>query len=228
MNLNKSSYKSKLIIPQPLNKMLYFRRIIAHIIDIMISLGITAIIPELSRTILFISYGYLGLILNTFIVLVIYSTLMEGAFGFTFGKFLLGLRVISIDDDPMSFTKSFGRNMFRFFDALLLYIPVFLWWQRIGDMTVSTMVVSKYQKMDIKVFHVTKEIFLSVEMQRNNIAQELSMKNVKFTEMKMKIQELMDLEWFLSHAIISDAMDQEGILEFEELRRKYNLNFPNF
>jgi len=227
MNLKRNSQIPGFVVSQ-LNKVLYFKRIIAHIIDIMFSLGITMIIPELSRTILFTSYGYLGLILNTFIVLIIYSTLMEGFLGFTLGKFLLGLRVISIDDDPMSITKSFGRNMFRFFDALLLYIPVFLWWQRIGDMAVSTIVVSRDQKIDIRVFHVTKEIFLSVEMQRNSIAQELSMKNVKFAEMKMKVQELMDLEWFLSHAIVSDTMDQEGILEFEKLRRKYNLNLPNF
>lgn len=228
MKLKKGSQALEFVISRSLNKALYFKRIIAHIIDIMISLGITMIIPELSRTILFTSYGYLGLILNTFIVLIIYSTLMEGFLSFTLGKFLLGLRVISIDDDPMNITKSFGRNMFRFFDALLLYVPVFLWWQRIGDMAVSTMVVSKNQRMNVRVFRVTKEIFLSVEMQRNNIAQELSIKNVNFKEMKMKIQELMDLEWFLSHAVVSDTMDQEGVVEFEKLRRKYNLSLPNF
>ncbi len=210
-----------------LNKMLYFRRIIAHIIDIIISFTITLAIPELSRAILLISYGYVVLFLNAFIILIIYSTLAEGFLGFTIGKLLLGLKVISIDDEPMSITKSFGRNMFRFLDALLLYIPAFLWWQRIGDMVVSTIVVSKSQKPTIEFFHVTKEVFLSVEMQRNNVALELSKKNIKYSELKLKIQELMDLEWFLSHAIISDIMDQRGILEFEKLRHKYNLTPPN-
>lgn len=206
-----------------LTTIVYVKRIIAHVIDLVISMVIAIMISSLSKSLLFISNEYVQLLLNTFIILIIYSTLTEGILGFTLGKFLLGLKIISINDEPMNITKAFGRNAFRFLDAILLYIPAFLWWQRIGDIAVSTIVVEKHQKLEIKFFHITKEMFIAAEMQRNNVIQELTNKR-KFTNTKIKIQELMDLEWFLSHSIISEVADQQGILEFEKLRKKYNLS----
>ncbi|MGC8948224.1 MAG: RDD family protein [Thermoprotei archaeon] len=211
-----------------LSTLVYFKRAAAHLIDLAISITIAIIISRISRPLLFLFNEYTQLFLNMFIILIIYSTLTEGILGFTLGKFLFGLRVISTDDEPMNITKAFGRNTFRFLDMILLYIPAFLWWQRIGDIAVSTIVVEKQQRLEIKFFHVTREMFIAVEMQRNNVAQELAKKSIRGVDAKIKLQELMDLEWFLSHAIISENADQEGILEFEQLRVKYNLSPPNF
>ncbi|MEM3832342.1 MAG: RDD family protein [Thermoprotei archaeon] len=211
-----------------LNTVIYFKRAMAHLIDLAISIAIAMVISRTSRPLMFLLNEYLQLFLNTFIILIIYSTLTEGTLGFTLGKFLLGLKVISTNDEPMNIAKAFGRNIFRFLDIMLLYVPAFLWWQRIGDIAVSTIVVGKKQKLEIKFFHVTREMFIAVEMQRNNIAQELAKKSFRRTDVKIRLQELMDLEFFLSHAVISENADQEGILEFEQLRSKYNLNPLDF
>jgi uncharacterized RDD family membrane protein YckC len=49
------------------------------------------------------------------IVYLLYFTLMEGGYGYTFGKRLLGLEVVTVDNRPPTLVKAFVRNLSKVF-----------------------------------------------------------------------------------------------------------------
>jgi len=66
--------------------------------------------------------------------------------GFTFGKKMFGVRVVSLDGNPLSWRQCVRREVYRYVDHLLIF-PVFLaiknspLGQRVGDRVANTMVV---------------------------------------------------------------------------------------
>jgi len=65
-------------------------------------------------------------------IYLLYFTLMEGSYGYTFGKGLLGLKVVTTDGLPPSLTKAFVRNLSKVFWPFLL-IDVYLGLLSRGD-----------------------------------------------------------------------------------------------
>jgi len=78
-----------------------------------------------------------------------YFTLMEGAFGATAGKMLLGLRVVKLDGSPIDWQEAIIRNLLRYIDEFVLYLvaAISVWTsptrQRLGDRAAGTVVVRR-------------------------------------------------------------------------------------
>jgi uncharacterized RDD family membrane protein YckC len=91
-----------------------------------------------------------GLFLGAFswmlIVFLAYSYL-EGRFGKTPGKWLVGIRVLGTDLQPCGFGRAFLRNLLTFVDGFFNFLVGALLvaltenWQRLGDMAARTIVV---------------------------------------------------------------------------------------
>jgi uncharacterized RDD family membrane protein YckC len=93
---------------------------------------------------------FIGLIIGAFLwallVLAAFSYL-EGRYGKTPGKWLLGIRVLGTDLQPCGFWRAFLRNLLTFIDGFLNFLVGALLvaltenWQRLGDLAARTIVV---------------------------------------------------------------------------------------
>lgn len=98
----------------------------------------------------FFPFLFFGLFIAAFLwgllVLVAYSYL-EGRFGKTPGKWLLGIRVLGTDLQPCGFGRAFLRNLLTFVDGFFNFLVGALLvaltenWQRLGDLAARTIVV---------------------------------------------------------------------------------------
>jgi uncharacterized RDD family membrane protein YckC len=95
----------------------------------------------------FLLFGlFIGAFLWGLLVLVAYSYL-EGRFGKTPGKWLLGIRVLGTDLQPCGFGRAFLRNLLTFVDGFFNFLVGALLvaltenWQRLGDLAARTIVV---------------------------------------------------------------------------------------
>ncbi len=77
-----------------------------------------------------------------------YYIFMEGQFGATIGKKLIGLKVVKIDGGaPLDWQAAIVRNVLRLVDGFLFYLigAIIVWSsknkQRLGDMVAHTVVV---------------------------------------------------------------------------------------
>ncbi|HLZ56091.1 MAG TPA: RDD family protein [Ktedonosporobacter sp.] len=88
-----------------------------------------------------------GLSFLTFILYMGYFIYMEGTRGATFGKRLMGLRVVRADGQPLGMTETVIRNLLRVVDQFLFGLVGFFSImatprrQRLGDMAAKTIVV---------------------------------------------------------------------------------------
>ncbi len=79
----------------------------------------------------------------------IYFTLLEGLFGATAGKMLLGLRVVQLDGSPITWREAIVRNLLRPIDEIVFYLvaAISVWnsprRQRLGDRAADTVVVRR-------------------------------------------------------------------------------------
>ena len=77
----------------------------------------------------------------------VYYIALEGLFGPTLGKRLLGLRVVKTDGAAMDWPAAISRNVLRLVDGLVFYLlgAVLVWLsphrQRLGDRVAHTVVV---------------------------------------------------------------------------------------
>lgn len=77
----------------------------------------------------------------------IYFTLLEGFFGATAGKMLLGLRVVQLDGSRITWQEAIVRNLLRPVDEIVFYLvaAISVWSsprkQRLGDRAAGTAVV---------------------------------------------------------------------------------------
>ncbi len=77
----------------------------------------------------------------------VYFTLLEGFFGATAGKMLLGLRVVQLDGSPITWREAIVRNLLRPIDEIVFYLvgAIAIWSsprkQRLGDRAADTVVV---------------------------------------------------------------------------------------
>ncbi|MEP3049724.1 MAG: RDD family protein [Roseibium sp.] len=85
----------------------------------------------------------------TFFASTLYFALTEGAGGQSFGKKILGIKVVSADGSPCSFGQAFSRNVLRLIDGIAFYLVgvIFLMRsdtkQRLGDRVAGTVVIRK-------------------------------------------------------------------------------------
>ncbi len=76
-----------------------------------------------------------------------YFIVCEAVWGRTLGKAALGLRVVNLSGDRITFGQSFGRNAARYIDLLFFALPAFVTMsgspihQRLGDKWAKTAVV---------------------------------------------------------------------------------------
>ena len=90
---------------------------------------------------------FIGAFLWALVVLLAYSYL-EGRFGKTPGKWLVGIRVVGTDLRPCGFGRAVLRNLLTFADGFFSFLVGALLvaltenWQRIGDMAARTIVVA--------------------------------------------------------------------------------------
>lgn len=74
---------------------------------------------------------------------------LEGRWGVTPGKWLLGIRVLGTDHEPCGFGRALVRNMLRVFDGFMsftvgmLFVAFTADWQRLGDVAARTIVVRR-------------------------------------------------------------------------------------
>lgn len=87
-------------------------------------------------------------ILFTMFFFFLYHWLLEGFFGATPGKKIMGIAVRQVNGEPCGFSKSLIRNLLRFIDAIFLYLVGFIvavsskTKQRLGDRVAQTVVVT--------------------------------------------------------------------------------------
>lgn len=87
---------------------------------------------------------------STSLLVLAYFVILEGMFGKTIGKALLGIKVVSEDGSPAGISSALVRNILRIIDVLpFLYILGIIFMirsdkeQRLGDKVSGTVVVSK-------------------------------------------------------------------------------------
>ncbi len=117
-------------------------RALAHLIDLIpIFLIYVIVFLELGEATSFIALSLLGSVLVISIAL--YFSFFELIFSTTPGKKVMGLYVISIDPiGPLTPRQAIARNILRFTDLFLLYLPIIPLKKRIGDLLSGTAVVS--------------------------------------------------------------------------------------
>ncbi|MEX0832469.1 MAG: RDD family protein [Actinomycetota bacterium] len=129
------------------------RRFIAILIDTVIGLIWTVPLGELEISSGTLNYHLSGwsFYLNA-ALWIAYFTILEGAFGATAGKFVVGIRVRNPDGSPAGYWKAFVRSLMRVVDAAPWIIPylvgaIAVWnspsKQRLGDRVAQTVVVQK-------------------------------------------------------------------------------------
>jgi uncharacterized RDD family membrane protein YckC len=122
-------------------------RVVAFIIDHILSF-ITAVALGFGFASVL---GEVGIFLGVVIGLFGYFILLEGLFGQTVGKRLLGVVVIKRDGSPCTMTASVVRNLLRIIDGILSYAVGLVAMllsderQRIGDRAANTVVVRASQ-----------------------------------------------------------------------------------
>ncbi|MFB0543758.1 MAG: RDD family protein [Candidatus Bathyarchaeia archaeon] len=107
----------------------WLRRVIAYVIDSVLVLIFTGVI------FLILSFPFLigspwswwggwrtlfGFPSLAWVVYLLYFTLMEGIYGYTFGKRVMGLEVVMVGGAPLNLTKAFLRNLSKVFWGFLL------------------------------------------------------------------------------------------------------------
>lgn len=113
------------------------RRIAAVIIDSLAISIILALLPVRGE-------AFFAILLPVYFA---YFLIMEGIWGQTVGKKVLGIVVVKDDGTPITMGESFIRNVLRFVDGFLSYLVGFLAMtvsdknQRIGDRMAGTVVV---------------------------------------------------------------------------------------
>jgi len=87
------------------------------------------------------------LVVGVGLFVLLYFVVMEGVLGYTLGKYVMGLRVISADGFSLSWGQAIVRNVLLPVDALVGYlVGVICIWaterrQRVGDLVAKTIVV---------------------------------------------------------------------------------------
>jgi uncharacterized RDD family membrane protein YckC len=69
--------------------------------------------------------AYVGGMLGTFLVLLVYETWMVGKFGGTVGKLALGFRVVKADGDHPTYGRAFGRWAAKVLTNLVWMVPMY-------------------------------------------------------------------------------------------------------
>lgn len=83
----------------------------------------------------------------TLLIMLAYYITLEGLFGATVGKSVLGLRVVKADGSAIDWRACVVRNLLRFIDGLFFYVvgAIFIWTspqrQRLGDRLAETVVI---------------------------------------------------------------------------------------
>ncbi len=83
------------------------------------------------------------------IISVLYFFVLEATQGATFGKKMLGLRVVKTDGSPIGWSESIIRNLLRIIDGLFAYLvgAILIWTsperQRLGDRLAKTVVIRR-------------------------------------------------------------------------------------
>ncbi|MEX2425172.1 MAG: RDD family protein [Thermomicrobiaceae bacterium] len=78
-----------------------------------------------------------------------YYTVLEGTYGATLGKMILGLQVVHLDGSKINISTALVRNALRLIDGLFTYLvaAILIWTsptrQRLGDRVAKTTVVRK-------------------------------------------------------------------------------------
>ncbi len=142
---------------QPAQTDVFGKRVGAFLIDTVIlqvvqviagvALGIALAIVTMGR-ISESAAGFIGY-LFALVIYLGYFTLFEVTLGFTPGKGIFGLRVVTIDKDRISFGQALGRNAARFIDLLFFALPGILairgssHHQRLGDQWAGTYVIGR-------------------------------------------------------------------------------------
>ncbi|GHO41920.1 RDD family protein [Ktedonospora formicarum] len=81
------------------------------------------------------------------LIALIYILFMEATQGGTFGKKILGLRIVKEDGSPIGWSESIIRTLLRIIDGLFAYLlgAIFIWTsplkQRLGDKLAHTVVI---------------------------------------------------------------------------------------
>jgi uncharacterized RDD family membrane protein YckC len=128
------------------------RRAMAFMIDVLVlSLPLVCIL-----LVKFSGYNYRGNPVIFFAIVMwagpavglLYFMWLEGVYGKTIGKWLLGIKVMGEDGSPCGVGRAFVRTLLRIVDQLMAYNLVGLAligytenWQRLGDMAARTVVV---------------------------------------------------------------------------------------
>jgi uncharacterized RDD family membrane protein YckC len=82
-------------------------------------------------------------------------SLLEGKWGVTPGKWVLGIRVLGTDLRPCGFGRAFLRNLLKFIDGFfnfmvgILLVALTENWQRVGDMAARTVVIDVRREMTL-------------------------------------------------------------------------------
>ena len=127
------------------------RRAAAWIVDLLVSFVWSAPFAERIHTPGHVEYRLMnGRFVAVTLIWIAYGFLMEGAFGATVGKFVLGIRVVRSDGGRLDFGSAFIRNIARVVDGFPYFLPyllgaIFVWSsptkQRLGDRWANTVVV---------------------------------------------------------------------------------------
>lgn len=123
-------------------------RALATVIDTVLLAIVAYVIAWLSGTTTEAGFELRGapFFLMTLIMLAYYITL-EGIFGATIGKLMIGLRVVKLDGSAINWRASVVRNLLRFVDGIVFYIvgAILIWTspqrQRLGDRLADTVVI---------------------------------------------------------------------------------------
>ena len=128
------------------NEDVIWQRVLAYLIDGIIIMPFL-IVPILIGT----AFGDIGFLMTTFVGLVVifvYVFLLEGLYGYTPGKYMLGLVVVKSDGSDCTISASILRNLLWLVDQLpgfnLLAMALILLTDdnhRVGDLVADTVVV---------------------------------------------------------------------------------------
>lgn len=118
-------------------------RFLATLIDVIILWIAVAIVQGI------FGGGSSASIIGMFLIATAYYIVMEGLFGATVGKFVVGIRVKMLDGKPCTWKAAVIRTVLRVVDGFLVYLvaAIVVWAskknQRLGDMAAKTLVVAK-------------------------------------------------------------------------------------
>lgn len=96
-------------------------------------------------------------IITTLLLGFLYYWILEGIFGITLGKVIIGIQVIKKDGSPCDMHASLIRNLLRFVDGLGVYLVGFLiaifsrMRQRLGDHLANTIIIERKFHMVLRI-----------------------------------------------------------------------------